>query len=67
MKRRILLETARQIAESHATTFDLVREGANHSVFRCRDQNVIVPRHREINEITAKSILRAVTEAAREQ
>jgi mRNA interferase HicA len=35
------------------------REGAEHSIYRSRTGLLVsVPRHREINELTAKKILR---------
>ncbi len=38
----------------------LVREGGSHSVFRFGTQSVVIPRHREINELTARGILRSL-------
>jgi predicted RNase H-like HicB family nuclease len=38
--------------------FALVREGGSHSIFRCGSQRVVVPRHREINEQTARGIMK---------
>lgn len=38
--------------------FSLVRQGGNHEIWGKADLNVAVPRHREINEITAKAILK---------
>lgn len=35
----------------------MAREGGSHSIFRCGPQNVVIPRHREINEITARAIM----------
>jgi len=37
---------------------DLVREGGEHSVYQCGRQRSTVPRHTEINELTAQGILR---------
>lgn len=42
-------------------TFD--HEGANHTIYKAAGQNISVPRHREINEITAKGILKDTAEA----
>jgi mRNA interferase HicA len=53
MKRQDLV---RKLAEVGAT---YVREGAEHTIYRSRSGLLIsVPRHREVNEITAKKILR---------
>jgi hypothetical protein len=38
----------------------MVREGGSHSVFGVAGLNIYIPRHREINEETAKAILRRV-------
>lgn len=35
-----------------------VREGGKHTIFDVGGQLVSVPRHREINELTAKGIMR---------
>jgi mRNA interferase HicA len=53
MKRTELLKKLAQIGP-----LELVREGANHTLYRVNGHPVTVPRHREINELTAKSILR---------
>jgi hypothetical protein len=37
---------------------ELVREGANHTLYRMNGNPVTIPRHSEINELTAKAILR---------
>ncbi len=36
----------------------LVRRGGRHDVWARDEREVVVPRHREINEYTAKAILR---------
>lgn len=38
----------------------LLREGGNHSVFTDGVRTISIPRHKEINENTAKAILKAV-------
>jgi mRNA interferase HicA len=38
--------------------FELVREGGQHTLYRLKGQNVVIPRHREINDITAKAIMK---------
>lgn len=57
MKRDELIRKIRKAASKEGVTFDLEREGAKHSIFRCGSQQVSIPRHREINEITARSIM----------
>lgn len=36
----------------------LARNGASHDIFTNGEKEIIVPRHREIKEITAKEILK---------
>jgi mRNA interferase HicA len=44
---------------------DLVKvgEGGNHTIFRINGTKVSIPRHREINELTAQGILKDAEEA----
>ena len=58
MKRVDLIRKVTAAAAAAGKDFTLVRQGGSHSVFRCGSQSVIVPRHREINELTARSIMR---------
>ena len=58
MKRRDLLKKIAAASADAGVEFSEVREGGNHTVYRCGRDNVIVPRHNEINEITAKSIMK---------
>lgn len=54
------------IAKKPGHTVDLLRDTGNHSVYVVNGQRIPVPRHREINELTAKSIL-STTRKATEQ
>lgn len=58
MKRRDLLRKIAAASADAGADFGEVREGGNHTVYRCGSESVIVPRHNEINEITAKSIMK---------
>ncbi|GAA0716771.1 hypothetical protein Drose_36795 [Dactylosporangium roseum] len=58
MKRVDLLKKIRTAAAGKGVDFGLHREGTSHSIYRCDGQNVVVPRHTEINEITARAIMR---------
>ena len=40
-----------------------VREGANHTIYRINGTKVSIPRHKEINELTAQGILKDAKEA----
>jgi mRNA interferase HicA len=58
VKRVDLIRKITAAAANAGTEFALVREGGSHTVFRYGSQNVVIPRHREINEQTARAILR---------
>jgi mRNA interferase HicA len=38
--------------------FVFVREGGSHTLYRCGDQQVVIPRHREVRPGTAETIMR---------
>ena len=52
MKRRDLIK----MLESHG--FRVVRDSGEHTIYRHTGRIVQVPRHREINELTARAILK---------
>ena len=58
MKRRDLLGAITRRVKTVGLVSELQREGAGHSLYQLDGKPVVVPRHREINEHTAVSILR---------
>jgi mRNA interferase HicA len=58
VKRRTLLKRISTAAAEAGVKFDLIREGGEHSVYQCGTERFTVPRHVEVNEITAQGILR---------
>jgi len=52
MKRRELIKKLEMAG------FKLVREGSKHSIYQRGSDATQIPRHREVDEETAKSILR---------
>ena len=52
------------IAASADLALDLVRQGANHEIWRIGGERIVIPRHREVNEHTAEGILRKAREVA---
>ncbi|SCL19573.1 type II toxin-antitoxin system HicA family toxin [Micromonospora inyonensis] len=58
MKRADLLTKLSKAAANAGISFDFVREGGNHTIYRYGSQQVVIPRHKEINELTARGILR---------
>lgn len=58
MKRKDLLNEAKRIAKERGEMYNLT-EGGSHSLIWFGDvRAAVVPRHNEINEITAKAILK---------
>lgn len=57
MKRKDLEKRLNQLAKTKGTTAQW-KEGGNHSKVTIKDITSTVPRHHEINEITAKSIIK---------
>lgn len=53
MKRRDLIKQIERAAGDAGVSWALVGEGGNHSVFSLNGRRVEIPRHREINELTA--------------
>lgn len=62
MKRRVLLTALRRAAKEADVEFSLLRHGASHDIYRIGAVSVVVPRHADINELTARGILLAVAE-----
>lgn len=58
MKRRDLIKRITEAAKDVDTTFDLEREGANHSVYDCGGVRIPIPRHNEIGEMLAREIFK---------
>ena len=52
MKNRDLIKKLNQAG------FEMVRNGGNHDIFKKGNIEIPVPRHKEINEMTAKKILK---------
>lgn len=57
MKRSDLMKQLHEIAKEQGVTY-AVSEGGSHTKVHLGDRFVTVPRHREINELTARGILR---------
>ncbi|KAB8295611.1 hypothetical protein [Bifidobacterium avesanii] len=56
MKRKDLIRTINDLARSRGLACEW-RQGGRHTVVRVGDAQASIPRHREINEITARSII----------
>lgn len=62
MKQRDILKALRKMAKEAGVEFVLVRNGANHDIYRLSDLAITMPRHTEVNELTAKGILKDANE-----
>jgi len=58
MKRIDLLRVISRAATDAGLPWVMTREGGNHSIFTLRDTQIQIPRHREIDELTAKAIMK---------
>ena len=58
MKRRDLIKRIAGKAKEQQLNWEFVREGASHSLYQLGATRVVLPRHSEINEITALSIMK---------
>jgi hypothetical protein len=58
VKRSKLIRRIRTAARSADLKWELVRQGSAHEVWRIGGRQFTIPRHREINEVTAMAIMR---------
>lgn len=58
MKRTALLRRVGKAAKQAGVIWAFVRQGGNHEVWSCGRALVTIPRHKEINELTAQSIMK---------
>lgn len=58
MKKNDLLKTLRAIAEKKGSELENLKSRGGHDKYRIKSTLLIVPRHREINELTAKNIIK---------
>jgi hypothetical protein len=62
MKRSALIRKISKRAKAVGTTWELTRQGTNHEQWRCGDSIVYVPRHPQVNDLTAQGICRDLEE-----
>jgi mRNA interferase HicA len=63
MKRTALEKQLRKRAEAMGLEMVFVREGGAHTIWRIGSYQFSIPRHKDINEITARAILDGAKEA----
>ena len=67
MKKRELLRRLRSIARSADVELNFTREGANHEIWTIDGERLVIPRHRDVNERTAYSIIRRAKEVTTDE
>ncbi|MEW1913780.1 hypothetical protein AB0442_36035 [Kitasatospora sp. NPDC085895] len=63
MKHGTFLQELRKIARAKGLDLELVRHGANHDLYELGTVRLTVPRHPDVNELTARSILKEANKA----
>jgi mRNA interferase HicA len=58
VKRRVLIEAVAEAARDARLRWRLVRQGARHELSELDGLRVTIPRHRELNELTAAGIMK---------
>jgi len=58
VRRTELLRRLARKADEKGVEFVFQRHGGRHDLFRFGPDTIVVPRHREVEEMTARSILR---------
>ncbi len=55
---RLTLDECRTQEQAAEHGFKYLRDGGRHDIYSNGEKEVAIPRHREVNEITAKKIVR---------
>lgn len=61
MKKKALEKEIRKLAKRYGTKAGIDRQGGSHEIWVCAGFKFSMPRHREINERTAQTILKDLT------
>lgn len=64
VKKRELIKRLRAISSATGTELVFPREGSNHELWSIVGERIVIPRHREVNERTARSIIEQARRAA---
>ena len=64
MKRTALMKQLKHLAKDNDVEFELLRQ-SGHEIWSFNGRSVAIPRHTEINEITARKIIQSCEEATR--
>lgn len=60
MKHRDLIRKIRQAAKAKDIRFEKLRQRGSHEVWACAAVLVVIPKHSEVNEITAENICKTL-------
>jgi predicted RNA binding protein YcfA (HicA-like mRNA interferase family) len=60
MRYRDLVKKIRDAAKAKSIPFTMIRQRGSHQMWRCGTTPVTIPKHTEVNEITAESICKAL-------
>ena len=67
MKRTDLIRRVSRAAGDAGVSWSLVRSGGSHDIWECDEMKVSIPRHREVNELRARAIMRKLEEKLGEE
>lgn len=62
MKKRTLMKELRSVARAAGVRLEFVREGGNHEIWTIAGERLVIPRHREVNELTAQGVIKRARE-----
>lgn len=57
MKKKELVKHLNGLSKRNGVPFQMLRQGANHELWIFNGQRLTIPRHTEINQLTAKGII----------
>lgn len=60
MKYRVLVKKISEAAKAKSLDFDLIRQKGSHQVWHCGSTAVVIPKHSEVNELTAQCICKTL-------
>lgn len=60
MKYRDLVKRIRDAAKAKGIPFDMLRQKGSHQTWQCGTTRVVIPKHSEVNELTAEGICKTL-------
>ncbi|MFE7217052.1 type II toxin-antitoxin system HicA family toxin [Streptomyces sp. NPDC057611] len=58
MKKSDLIKVLSEVAANHGAELRLIRQGARHEIYLINSTRLVVPRHKEVVEGTARAIIK---------